>query len=80
MANHLAFWYMFTALEQILLVYQTQHRPDFHYSEALINQFLSEGRDVYWQIELELNLQILQAYFACFLPYSHDQISYSLMK
>lgn len=42
MANCLTFMYMLTVLEQTLLEYQTQHRPDFHYSEALISQFLSE--------------------------------------
>lgn len=62
MANDLDFWYMLTVLEQTLLVYQTQHRPDFHYSEALISQFLSEGRDVYWQIKLEMNLHNLQTF------------------
>lgn len=69
MDNHLDFCYMLKVLEQPLLVYQTQRRPDLHYSEALISQFLSEGMDVYWQTELEMNLHILQTYFACLRPY-----------
>lgn len=36
---------MLTVLEQTLLEYQTQHRPDYHYSEALISQFLSERQE-----------------------------------
>lgn len=53
---------MLTVLKQTLLLYQTQHKPDIHYSEALISQFLSEGMDVYWNVELEMKLRNLQTY------------------